>query len=144
MSVNSKKLLTTGLFTQILSEHEGKRMSEIMDLILTNFHKKLSLEDAVTTANMTKTAFCKYFKNRTNRTFFDFLTEVRIHHAADTLLRYPDLPIQLIAEQCGFTTYLILTENLGTIKTPLLLLTEIHRVANSCCNFLLSPLTTSS
>lgn len=102
LSVNSKKLLTTGLFTQILSEHEGKRMSEIMDFILTNFHKKLSLEDAVTTANMTKTAFCKYFKNRTNRTFFDFLTEVRIHHAADTLLRYPDLPIQLIAEQCGF------------------------------------------
>lgn len=62
LSVNSKKLLTTGLFTQILSEHEGKRMSEIMDLILTNFHKKLSLEDAVTTANMTKTAFVNTLK----------------------------------------------------------------------------------
>ncbi|NNK70244.1 MAG: AraC family transcriptional regulator, partial [Flavobacteriaceae bacterium] len=53
-------------------------------------------------ASMSKNAFCRYFKKRTNKTYIQFLNELRVEQASKLLLSRPDLTIAEIAEQCGF------------------------------------------
>ena len=54
---------------------------------------------------MSPTAFCRFFKERTNKTFNQFLLELRIEHACQ-LLRTPDNQeaISSIAYTCGFNS----------------------------------------
>jgi AraC-like DNA-binding protein len=51
---------------------------------------------------MTKNAFCKYFKKRTNKTYFQFLNELRIENACQVLIKNPDSTIVEIAYRNGF------------------------------------------
>ena len=51
---------------------------------------------------MTKNAFCRYFKVRTNKTFFQFLIDIRIESASKLLLKNNELSVIEIAELCGF------------------------------------------
>tara|TARA_R110000868_G_scaffold99603_5_gene274066 strand:+ start:938 stop:1168 length:231 start_codon:yes stop_codon:yes gene_type:complete len=51
---------------------------------------------------MTKNAFCKYFKKRTNKTYIQFLNELRIEHASQLLRKSIEQPIAEISELSGF------------------------------------------
>ena len=53
---------------------------------------------------MSTNGFCKYFKKRTNKTYFQFLTEIRITKACTLLKENPELSIAAIAELSGFQT----------------------------------------
>jgi AraC-like DNA-binding protein len=52
-------------------------------------------------ANMSKEAFCRFFKERTGKTLTEFLSQVRIHHACQ-LLQETDFSVSQIAYQSGF------------------------------------------
>ena len=83
------------------TETEGKRMGLVMSHILSHSQDSISLQDVADTANLSKEAFCRFFKERTGKTFTEFLTQVRIYHACQ-LLSEKDLSICQIAYQCGF------------------------------------------
>ncbi|WP_418649668.1 AraC family transcriptional regulator [Tenacibaculum aestuariivivum] len=83
------------------TDNEGKRMRDIMDYTLSNFNKKIELDDIAEIANMTSNAFCRYFKQRTNKTFFTFLNELRIETACK-LLQNKDYSIIEVSEKSGF------------------------------------------
>jgi len=51
---------------------------------------------------MTKNAFCKYFKKRTNKTYVTFLNELRIEEACKLLQAKNEFTIAEIAEFTGF------------------------------------------
>ncbi|WP_342454892.1 helix-turn-helix domain-containing protein [Tenacibaculum sp. L6] len=51
---------------------------------------------------MTPNAFCRYFKQRTNKTYFTFLNELRIENACKLLSSDKSMAISEIAYQCGF------------------------------------------
>ncbi|PHS03429.1 MAG: AraC family transcriptional regulator [Kordia sp.] len=87
---------------KIYTDNEGKRMSAIFDLALNNYHKDITLEDVSDVATMTPNAFCRYFKQRTNKTFVQFLTEIRIEKSCNLLSKNNELSIAEIAYQCGF------------------------------------------
>jgi AraC-like DNA-binding protein len=69
---------------------------------MTYFNTDISLETISEVANMTKNAFCKYFKKRTNKTYFRFLNELRIEHACKLLIDDNDMAIADIAYKSGF------------------------------------------
>ncbi|RXP45167.1 AraC family transcriptional regulator [Lutibacter sp. HS1-25] len=81
---------------------EGKRMSDIFQYSMENFHKEVSLEDVANIANMTPNAFCRYFKQRTNKTFVNFLIDIRIGNACKLLAKKNDLSITEISYKSGF------------------------------------------
>lgn len=84
------------------SEDEGSRMSRVMNLAISNFNRNISLKEAANLANMTENAFCRYFKQRTRKTFFEFLLEIRLNNAGRLLLKSTDMGIGEISELCGF------------------------------------------
>lgn len=83
-------------------EEEGNRMRKIMEYTFAHFHRKLSVAQAAEIASMTPNAFCRYFKQRTNKTYISFVLEIRIGQACRLLKQRKDLQISEIAFQCGF------------------------------------------
>ena len=84
------------------NDNEGKRMSAVYNYTLANYQKEISLTTISQEAALTKNAFCKYFKKRTNKTFTTFLNELRIEKSCNLLRTNKELTIAEIAELSGF------------------------------------------
>jgi len=96
------KTVSSFMNTKNYTDVEGKRMSAVFEFVMNHFDQKILLEEIATIASMTPNAFCKYFKQRTNKTFFKFLTEVRIENACTFLSNQQQIAIANIAHDCGF------------------------------------------
>ncbi len=94
--------LTAFNYPRKISDTDGKRMQLIFDYVLNNFKNEISLPHIANLAYMTPNAFCRYFKQRTNKTFFQFLIELRIEEASKLLTTQADLSIAEISERSGF------------------------------------------
>ncbi len=95
--------LSSFVYRKIYSDDEGKRMSNVLKFAMEHYHDPITLEQISEKASMSKNAFCRYFKKRTNKTFFQFLIEIRIENACKLIVNQPELSISLISEQCGFS-----------------------------------------
>jgi AraC-like DNA-binding protein len=95
-------MLTGFVHPKALNANEGKRLQEVLDYVMHNFEKDIKLITVANLAFMTPNAFCRFFKQRTNKTFFQFLIELRIEHACQLLVSNKDLSILEIAEKSGF------------------------------------------
>lgn len=84
-----------------LSEKDGSRMNQVMQFLLENRFRKITLEQAASIANLTKEAFCRFFKLRTRKTFTQYLIQLRINEA-QKLLQETEMDISQIAYQVGF------------------------------------------
>ncbi len=87
-----------------ISDVEGKRMQQIFDYVMKNFQNTISLKDVAGRIYMTPNAFCRFFKQRTNKTFFQFLIQLRVEHACQMLENEADLSIEAIALGSGFNS----------------------------------------
>jgi len=96
------KSLSSFIYNKKYSNNEGNRMRNVFDYTMNNFQNDISLEAISEVATMTKNAFCKYFKKRTNKTYIQFLNELRLEHASRLLMSSNDLTIAEIAELSGF------------------------------------------
>ena len=82
------------------SAREGKRMENVMRFLMEQSHRPITLAEVAGVASMNKEAFCRFFKERTRKTFTEFLNEVRITHACK-LLANKDLTIMQVAAESG-------------------------------------------
>lgn len=83
--------------------NEKDKISEILEYVMQNFKERITLEDVASIANMSESAFSRYFKNRVNKSFSDFLGDVRISNARKLLHDY-DLNISQVCYESGFPT----------------------------------------
>ncbi|NAS12984.1 AraC family transcriptional regulator [Poritiphilus flavus] len=99
----SDQLPLCGLsYPKKISTTAGDRMGLIFDYVMHNFQQEITLADISEKAFMTPEAFCRFFKKRTNKTFFQFLIELRIEHACQLLASEGSLSISEIADNSGF------------------------------------------
>ena len=101
-SVCNYMSLSSFIYDKKYKEPEGKRMQDVFDYTMTHSNNDISLETISEVANMTKNAFCKYFKKRTNKTYFRFLNELRIEHACKLLIEETEMGIADVAFRSGF------------------------------------------
>lgn len=99
---SEKEQLSSFIYGKKYTDAEGKRMNDVFQYAMDRFHESISLDDIAQEANMSRNAFCRYFKKRTNKTFFQILIEIRIEHACKLLYREQELAITAISELCGF------------------------------------------
>ncbi|WP_375580056.1 AraC family transcriptional regulator [Marivirga tractuosa] len=99
---SKKQALSSFVYRKKYTEDEGKRMNDVFQYAMDNFQESISLDEIADIAIMSKNAFCRYFKKRTNKTFFQFLIEIRIDHACKLLYQDHELSISVISELCGF------------------------------------------
>lgn len=82
-------------------EYETERLNVVCHYTLSNYSKVITLEQIAAISNLTITSFCRYFKLMTKKTYYDFLTEIRISHACRFLIE-DKLSINQLADRCGF------------------------------------------
>ena len=70
----------------ILNTDDSAKLEKVFDYIISNHHKRISLEEVASLICMTPTSFCRYFKSRTQKTFSQYLIEVRINSACTYLV----------------------------------------------------------
>ena len=80
------RLLASPGYTNTLRETDTKRMGMAHTFILQNFRRKITLSEVAILAHMTPSSFSRYFRNHTNKTFSDFLGELRIGYACKLLI----------------------------------------------------------
>lgn len=95
--------LTSPGYTNTVKPTETDRMQLVHDYVLGHFPDDISLDTVADLAGMTSPAFCRYFKARANKTFSEFVSEVRIGHACK-LLMSGKLTITQISFESGFRT----------------------------------------
>lgn len=87
-----------------ISNAHGRRLQLIFDYLMNHFDTEIQLKQIADIVHMTPHSFCRFFKQQTNKTFFQFLIELRIEHACQLLLDSKMLTIAAIAERSGFSS----------------------------------------
>lgn len=95
--------ITQAGYINLNKESETDRMGQVYEFVMKNFKEKITLEQAAEIASLSVSAFSRYFKTRVNKSFSDFLSEVRISHACK-LLHEEEMNISEISFECGFFT----------------------------------------
>ncbi|MDI1323464.1 MAG: AraC family transcriptional regulator [Algoriphagus sp.] len=112
--------ITQAGYINLNKESETDRMGQVYEYVLKNFKEKIMLEEVAEMANLSVSAFSRYFKTRVNKSFSDFLSDVRISHACK-LLHEEEMNISEISFECGFFTLSNFNKQFKdrTGKTPL-------------------------
>lgn len=89
--------------TNISEYHEidEERLYEVFAYLGKHFREQVTLDHAAALAKMTPSAFSRYFKYRTRKTFSSFLLELRVGHAAKLLMQ-TDRSVGEICYESGF------------------------------------------
>jgi len=76
-------------------------VNRVYDYLFKNFREQLFLKDIGDYVGMSTAGLCRYFKQRTDKSIFQCLAEIRIEHACK-LLAYSNLNISQIAYESGY------------------------------------------
>jgi AraC-like DNA-binding protein len=102
LSFAEHQRLSSFIYEKKYTPIEGKRITDVLEYTFENYDKDVSLELVAQVASMTKNSFCKYFKKITNKTYFEFLKEVRVEYACKLIRKHNDMRIADVAYLCGF------------------------------------------
>ncbi len=82
---NDYQYISSSNYTNTHKISETERMRIVHEYVLKHFKENINLSTVASLSNMTEAAFCRYFKSRTNKTFSDFVKEIRIGNACKIL-----------------------------------------------------------
>lgn len=107
-------------YVPVNNKTETDRMNKVYQYVMENFRHKVSLESVSELLSMTPTSFSRYFKSRVNRSFSEFLKEVRIHYALN-LLKENKVSINHVSYESGYSTLSNFNKHFREVtgKTPL-------------------------
>lgn len=66
-------------------ESKSRRVNKVINYISQHFGDKITLEQVAESVGMSESAFSHFFKKRTNRSFVDYLNDIRVGNAAKML-----------------------------------------------------------
>ncbi len=96
------KISLSGIeFTHPLQPKEQSRIDKVCTFINENYKEPLRLRDAASIANMSTTAFSRFFKKYTGKTFINYVNELRIGWACKLLIE-TEMTVAEIAYEVGF------------------------------------------
>ena len=95
------ELLASVGFTNSVNSEDFERFNKVYKFLVKNFATSFRLEEVSTLVGLTPTAFCRYFKERTKKTFVEYLNEMRIGYSKKLLLENK-MKISTISGEVGF------------------------------------------
>tara|TARA_R110001583_G_scaffold143311_4_gene295426 strand:+ start:473 stop:1345 length:873 start_codon:yes stop_codon:yes gene_type:complete len=97
----NKKSLTNISFENQNDFYNSERIEKTYNYIKSNYDKKIKVKDAAAHINMTVISFSRLIKQRTGKTFVEFLNELRLGYATRKLIETNE-SISEICFNCGF------------------------------------------
>ncbi|MFL2585640.1 MAG: AraC family transcriptional regulator [Parvicellaceae bacterium] len=100
---NDFEYLASESFNIGLISKDRERTQIVIDYITQKYDQDIKLEDLASLSNMTTNSFCRFFKENTGNTAFNFLREFRINKACQLLIN-TDQKISQICYSTGFNS----------------------------------------
>ncbi len=66
-------------------EKSSTKINQVYEYTISNFRENISLEHVASITNQSRSAFCRYFKAHTRKSYVEYLTEIRIAYACELL-----------------------------------------------------------
>ncbi|MBX3253148.1 MAG: AraC family transcriptional regulator [Chitinophagaceae bacterium] len=95
------ELLSSAGYTSTVNTSDTERINVVMNYIMQHFADDITVEEIASLSNLTVSSFCRYFKSRTQKTFSEFLNEVRILNACKLLVK-KEMTITQICYETGY------------------------------------------
>ncbi|CAL1521538.1 AraC family transcriptional regulator [Chitinophaga sp. MM2321] len=116
-SKETRQLLSVG-FNNNNNIKDADKINFAFQFIIKNYKNKIYIDDIASSLNMSITAFSRYFKHHTRKTFTEYVTEIRIGNAC-RLLMENNHTISEICNMCGFDNesnfYRHFKKNIGVV-----------------------------
>jgi len=96
-----KEILSSIEFTRRLQPNDQSRIDRVCTYINENYKNELRLKDAAEIINMSVTAFSRFFKKSTGKTFISYVNAIRIGWACKLLIE-SDMNVAQISYEVGF------------------------------------------
>lgn len=93
--------LSSTAFTKETDSPVNDKIDAIYNYTLSHFSRRITLQEIATAVDINAHSFCRYFKTRTQKTYWQFLLEVRVGHACKLLVERK-MNIVDISQACGF------------------------------------------
>lgn len=100
-SCDGKSYLTAFHYSLPPSVMRNERMAKILDYLNNHYTENITLGGMASFIAMNETAFCRYFKENTGKTFKEYIFEMRVGYACK-LLNHTAMNISQIGSACGF------------------------------------------
>jgi AraC-like DNA-binding protein len=97
----NQKILATPTYVCNFNTSKSRRIGKINEYIQQNIHQNIKIKEVADLVNMSETAFSHFFKKRTQRSFSDYITDLRAGHAAKQLIE-TEKNISEIVYDCGY------------------------------------------
>ncbi len=94
-------LLTSSAFAHVHTTPDSRRVKKVEEFIDKHFRDEIRLQTLAELANMTPTAFSRFFKLRTGKSISDYIIDVRLGYAARMLADSTNSVVE-ICYDCGF------------------------------------------
>lgn len=101
LSLSDDKSVLSATDMRQYTTDNSQRIDTVLKYISDNYANYIGLDDVADVACMTTNSFCRFFKKMTNKSFTEFLNEVRIRNAARLLVQ-EDLPISEVCDMVGY------------------------------------------
>ncbi len=88
-------------YTNAFNEKDNHKIDEVFKFVISNYNREISLQEVADITNFTPQSFCRFFKNRTKKSFIQFVNEVRVGQVCKRLSE-EDWSIAETAYACGF------------------------------------------
>ena len=98
---NRKTISTTDFVNETI--YDTARIDKVISFLNKNYTRTISLEEIASFAAMNTSAFCRYFKSKTGKSFKNYILDMRIGFACKLLLM-EDISISQLSSKCGFET----------------------------------------
>lgn len=96
-----QRLLTNISFQKGNEFHNSERIEKIYNYVRENFNKRIMLEAAADMLNMSVVSFSRLIKQRTGKSFIEFVNEIRLGYATRLLIE-TGKSVSEICYECGF------------------------------------------
>ena len=93
--------LATSAYAKVKIEDDSRRVLKVKNYINENYMYEIKLETLADIANMSQSAFSRFFKLHTGRTLSDYIIDTRLGYATRMLLDTQD-SIAKISFNCGY------------------------------------------
>ena len=97
------EILATEGYSCTTEKINNDRLSMIIQFTYYNYHKQITIEEISSMVNMSIHSFCRFFKEKTTKTYMQFLMEVRIGQACRLLID-DDMHSAEVGYTCGYNS----------------------------------------
>ena len=95
------RTLATTSYAKVNIEDDSRRILRVKKYISDNYKYELRLKDLADLANMSESAFCRFFKLHTGRRLSDYIIDIRLGYATRMLLDTTETLAE-ISFKCGY------------------------------------------